>query len=106
MHDSPIRRSLASLLFVLATCFSFAQINPGLRKDWLARWSTSIVGDSRNRYCDKEMGEEVGWLISPFLSGFYYGYLATHDSAWIDRLTDWTDSWLKRGVKEPDGFVG
>jgi hypothetical protein len=76
------------------------------RKDWLARWQKSIVGDSRNRYCDREMGEEIGWLVSPFLNGYYYGYLATHDSQWIDRLVDWGDAWTRRGVKEPDGYTG
>ena len=29
--------------------------------------------DARNRYCDRELGEEIGWLITPFLDGFYYG---------------------------------
>ena len=27
----------------------------------------------------KETGEELGWLVSPFLNGFYYGYMATRD---------------------------
>ena len=57
----------------------------------------------RNRYCDKEMGEEIGWLVSPFLSGFHYGCLATGDAKWIDLLIDWSDAVVKRGVKEPDG---
>ncbi|MCM8760036.1 MAG: hypothetical protein NC906_09755, partial [Candidatus Omnitrophica bacterium] len=51
----------------------------------------------------KEMGEEIGWLISPFLNGFYYGYMATEDTKWIDNLIDWADSWIRRGIKEPDG---
>ena len=38
-----------------------------LRKDWLARWEKRILNDARNRYCDREMGEEIGWLVSPFL---------------------------------------
>ena len=36
-------------------------------QDWLARWSKNITNDARNRYCDRELGEEIGWLISPFL---------------------------------------
>ncbi len=75
-------------------------------KDWLARWEKNISGDSRNRYCDKETGEELGWLVSPFLNGFYYGYLATRDPKWIERLIDWADSCIRRGTKEPDGFIG
>jgi len=75
-------------------------------RDWLARWEKSIIGDARNRYCDKELGEELGWLISPFLNGFYYGYMATNDPKWVDMLLDWSDSLIKRGVKEPDGYIG
>ncbi len=81
-------------------------VDPALKKDWLARWEKNILGDMRNRYCDREMGEEIGWLVSPFLNGFYYGYLATNDPKWADLLVDWADAWIKRGVKEPDGYVG
>ena len=81
-------------------------LDAALRKDWLDRWEKNILGDSRNRYCDKEMGEELGWLVSPFLNGYYYGYLATHDPKWVEALMDWMDSCLKRSVKEPDGFPG
>jgi hypothetical protein len=77
-----------------------------LRKNWLERWKQNIVGDAHYRYCDREMGEEIGWLVSPFLNGFYYGYLATRDPRWVEMLIDWTDAWTKRGVKEPDGYIG
>jgi len=75
-------------------------------KDWLARWEPHILGGARNRYCDHETGEEVGWLINPFLNGFYYGYQVTKELKWVDHFVDWADSWIQRGVKEPDGFVG
>jgi hypothetical protein len=77
-----------------------------LTQDWMARWGPHILEDAHNRYCDKETGEEVGWLISPFLNGFYYGYQATHDPQWVDRFVDWADAWIGRGVKEPDGYIG
>ncbi len=83
-----------------------AALAPSLAKDWLARWQEHILGELHNRYCDRELGEEIGWLISPFLNGFYYGYLATRDSKWVEHMADWADSWLKRGMKEPDGFIG
>ena len=84
-----------------------AQSDNALARDWMPRWEKNILRDSaKSRYCDREMGEQCGWLISPFLEGFYYGYLATHDVQWVDRLVDWADSWIARGVKEPDGFVG
>jgi hypothetical protein len=82
------------------------KIDDALAKDWLARWEKNIVGDSKNRYCDKEMGEEIGWLISPFLNGYYYGYQATGDPKWMAMLVDWADAWIKRGIKEPDGYLG
>jgi hypothetical protein len=82
-------------------------MNPALAKEWMQRWKETIIPDSRNeRYCDKEMGEEIGWLVSPYLNGFYYGYMATGDAEWADRLIDWADSVIKRGVKEPDGYLG
>lgn len=75
-------------------------------KEWLNRWEANIVSDARNRYCDREMGEEIGWLVSPFLNGFYYGYRATADPKWVEMLIDWADSVIERGVKEPDGYLG
>jgi hypothetical protein len=73
---------------------------------WQLRWEQYIINDARNRYCDKEMGEEIGWLVTPFLAGFYYGYLATGNTKWVEMLLDWADSWIKRAVKEPDGYRG
>ncbi len=75
-------------------------------KTILSQWEENITSDARNRYCDKVMGEDCGWLMTPFTDGFYYGYLATHDTKWIDFLVDWTDSWVNRAVKEPDGYLG
>ena len=83
-----------------------ADMNATPTRDWLARWEKNILGRARNRYCDKEMGEELGWLVSPFLNGFYYGYLATRDPKWVAMLIGWMDSCVRRGVKEPDGFLG
>jgi hypothetical protein len=81
--------------------------DPALLKDWQVKWEKSILdGQAHDRYCDKETGEELGWLVSPYLYGFYYGYRATGDLKWIDLLMDWTESWTRRGVKEPDGFIG
>ena len=82
-------------------------MDPGARQDWMRRWKQNILDESRkNRYCDREMGEEIGWLVSPFLNGFYYGYMATGDREWVDRLIDWAGAVVKRGVKEPDGYIG
>jgi len=84
----------------------FTKPDPALVADWLARWEKNILNDARTRYCDHETGEEIGWLISPFLNGFYYGYQATRDIKWMEMLVDWADSWIKRGITEPDGYIG
>ncbi len=86
--------------------YQMAKTDDAKLKDWLDQWDKNIVTDSRNRYCDKSMGEDIGWLMTPFINGFYYGYLATKDTKWIDMELDWADSWIKRGVQEPDGYVG
>jgi hypothetical protein len=74
--------------------------------DWERRWSSNIIRESHNGYCDKEMGEEIGWVMSPLLKSFYYGYNATGDSKWVRMLMDCTDAWIKRAVTEPDGYPG
>ncbi len=81
-------------------------LEAALARDWLMRWEQNILRGMRSRYCDRELGEEIGWLVSPFLNGFHYGYEATRDPKWVEHLADWADSWIKRGVKEPDGFIG
>jgi len=81
-------------------------LDPSRANQWLAQWEQHILEESKSRYCDRENGEEIGWLITPFLNGLYYGYQATRDAKWVEHLVDWADSWIKRGVKEPDGFVG
>lgn len=73
---------------------------------WLPRWQAHILGEVHQRYCDKATGEDIGWLMSPFLEGFYWGYLATGELRWLELLVNWTDAWLVRGVKEPDGYIG
>jgi hypothetical protein len=75
-------------------------------KNWLPVWKKNVLNNAVNRYCDKELGEEIGWLISPFLNAFYYGWLVTRNRQWIQMFVDWSDSWIKRHVMEPDGFVG
>lgn len=74
--------------------------------DWLARWEKNILQSARTRYCDRELGEEIGWLVSPFLDGFYWGYQATKEVRWVERFADWAEAWIRRGVREPDGFTG
>lgn len=75
-------------------------------KDWLALWQAHVLGEVHHRYCDTTTGEDCAWLLSPFLNAFYYGWLATGDRQWIGIFIDWTDSWIRRAVTEPDGFRG
>ncbi len=76
-------------------------------KEWLAAWDKQLDQEAKGyRQCDKAVGEDIAWLMTPIMEGFYYGHLATQDAKWIDHFVDWTDSLLKRAVKEPDGYVG
>ncbi len=79
---------------------------PAAPPDWLTRWNKNITDQSQRRYADTELGEELGWLVSPFLNGFYYGYLATRDRRWVEQFVDWTDAILRRAVVELDGYPG
>ena len=38
------------------------KMDEALAKDWLDRWERNISSDARSRYCDREMGEELGGL--------------------------------------------
>jgi hypothetical protein len=81
-------------------------MDPALLRDWRRQWEHKILRVAKTRSCDREVGEEIGWLVSPLLDGFYYGYLATGQVQWVEHLADWADSWIRRGVQEPDGFIG
>jgi hypothetical protein len=119
----PIRTIIAALLCCVAlgggptqaqkppadsskTAHQMARTEDAKLKEWQAIWEKDIVSDAQNRYCDTAMGEDIGWLMYPFLQGFYYGYMATDDTEWIDREIDCADSWIKRAVIEPDGYPG
>jgi hypothetical protein len=73
---------------------------------WQHKWERDIANAALPRYCDTENGEEIGWLMSPVLDGFYYAFRATGHTIWVDRLIEWTDAWVRRGVREPDGHLG
>jgi hypothetical protein len=75
-------------------------------RQWLRDWETHILSSEKDRYCDKELGEELGWLVSPFLNGFHYGYLTTGNTQWIDRLFAWSDACIARATPDPDGYRG
>jgi hypothetical protein len=83
-----------------------AWIDPATAKDWRTRWERKILDEAQGRACDHELGEELGWLVSPVLNGFYYGHLATGETKWIGLLVDWADACIRRAVREPDGFRG
>lgn len=97
---------LAAVLNAESTGDSPVALDPALAQDWFTRWEKHILSEIHDRYCDRELGEEIGWLISPFLNGFYQGYRLTQDPRWVGHLADWAEAWINRGVKEPDGFVG
>jgi hypothetical protein len=73
---------------------------------WRSEWDASLTRESTQMRCETKAGEESGWEMSPLLGGFYYGYLATGDTKWIDRLINCADAWIGAAVREPDGYLG
>jgi hypothetical protein len=85
---------------------SLGQADPARMEIWQRLWRQNILTEASARHCETQMGEEIGWLMSPLLNGFYQGYRATGDPRWIDQLLACTDAWVRRGVTEPDGYLG
>ena len=86
---------------------TLTKMDEAKQKDWLARWDKEISGEAKGyRTCDSAMGEDIAWGMTPVMDGFYYGYMATKNTKYVDMLVDWADSLIKRAVKEPDGYVG
>jgi hypothetical protein len=73
---------------------------------WMEPWRRNISATLKARYCDTAMGEEVGWLIAPVLEALYFAYLATGDIRWVESHIEWAEAWIRRGVTEPDGYIG
>jgi hypothetical protein len=86
---------------------TLVKMDPAKQKSWLALWDKEISGEATGwRQCDRLMGEDIAFGMTPTMDGFYYGYMATKDAKYVDMLVDWADSLIKRAVKEPDGYVG
>jgi hypothetical protein len=39
--------------------------------------------------------------LTKVFDGFYYGYMATQDTKWVDQEVDWADCLIERAVKSP-----
>ena len=90
-----------------APAMTLTKMDEAKQKDWLARWDNNISGNAKSyRTCDRTLGEDIAWGMTPIMDGFYYGYMATKNTRYVDMMVDWTDSLIKRAVKEPDGYVG
>ena len=90
-----------------APAMTLTKMDEAKQKDWLARWDKNITREAKNyRTCDRAVGEDIAWTMTPIMDGFFYGYMATRDTKYVDLWVDWTDSLIKRAVKEPDGYVG
>ena len=96
----------AALVLPKSDGHEMLKMNDAKFKDWLLRWERSILRENSTHYCGDAVGEDLGWGMSPFLRGFYFGYLATGNPLWVDRLIKCADAWIKRAVREPDGYQG
>jgi hypothetical protein len=65
------------------SAWTFVAPDPLKISDWQHRWQTSILNEAHARYCDTQMGEEIGWLMAPVLEGFYFGLPVTQDTLWV-----------------------
>ena len=103
--------------FMLAAALCQAQTTPppmtltkmdeAKQKEWLTRWDNEISGESKGyRTCERAVGEDIAWTMTPIMDGYYYGYMATKNTRYVDMMVDWTDCLIKRAVKEPDGCLG
>ena len=90
-----------------ALAMTLTKMDTAKQKDWLARWDKEICSDTKAfRECDRVVGEDIAFVMTPAMDGFYYGYMATRNVKYLDMLVDWADALIKRAVKEPDGYVG
>jgi hypothetical protein len=90
-----------------APAMTLTKMDEAKQKNWLDRWDKNITREAKNyRTCDRAVGEDIAWTMTPIMDGFFYGYMATRDTKYVDLWVDWTDSLIKRAVKEPDGYVG
>jgi hypothetical protein len=82
--------------------------NPsGTLATWLTDWNINITGyNTGNRYCNTCVGEDLDWLFTPIAEGFYYGYMATGKTAYVDGFISWANAMLTRQFMEPDGYPG
>ena len=74
--------------------------------EMLSRWKANLLRESGKPVCQQENGEEIGWLISPLLSGDYFGYLATRDTMFVKLAFACMEALMARAVREPDDYPG
>jgi hypothetical protein len=53
----------------------------------LATWDSHMQGYGSRAYCDEE-GESMGWVEGHILNAFAFGYLATSDTYYLDKLVE------------------
>jgi hypothetical protein len=82
------------------------RLDPATFESWKRRWHSSLLGEPQSQYCTRPMGEEIGWLTAHMLAAYYYGYLATGETQWVEKFIHCTDGWIANAVIEPDGFAG
>ena len=80
---------------------------PAQQAQWLALWDQNITGTYTGYDTAKTaVGEDLDWLITPPMEGFYYGWMATHNTKYVDMFASWANDFLIRAKIEPDGYPG
>jgi hypothetical protein len=68
------------------------------------KWKTYILDAERNRYYETAQGEDLGWLEAPILQGLAYGYRASGDRMWLDKLVTHFDVMVNRLAPNPEAW--
>ncbi len=98
---------------------SFTTLTPlstTLWNDWYTLWDENIQSDYDwqltpgmlvSGYSDYGgMGENLDWQLAPVLTGFYYGFMATSNTEYVNEMVTFVDDLISLETIEPDGYPG
>jgi len=85
-------------------------------QEWFGLWDSNIEGEYSwemtpgvlvTGFSDYGgLGENVDWQLAPVLTGFYYGYMASSDTHYVDLMVSCVDTLIGLETIEPDGYPG
>ena len=88
---------------------TITEMPPATLTTWLNNWNANLTGNYNNYRgptCEGAVGEDLDWLLTPLMEGYYYGYMATGDTTYVAMFQNWADIFIARAFTEPDGYPG